>query len=329
MIIADKIITLRKKSGWSQEELAQQLNVTRQSVSKWEGAQSIPDLDKILKMSQLFGVSTDYLLKDEITEEKPNVIQEESFIRRVSMEEANAFLTIKEKTAKIVAFATFLCIISPIILILLGGAVDAGVIGLTENAAGGIGLIILFALISIAVALFIGINAKTRDFEFLEKVPVETEYGVAGMVRERQKAFRNTYTRINIIATVFCILSAVPIFVGICISEEDFLLIMMVCLTLFLVAIGVFLFIIVGVPWGSMEMLLQEGDYTRQRKAASRVRGAVSTVYWLLATAIYLAFSYVTDDWKCGQIIWPIAGVIYAAVMIVIRLLFEKDSYKV
>ena len=46
MILADKIMTLRKKAGWSQEELAQQLNVTRQSVSKWEGAQSVPETEK-------------------------------------------------------------------------------------------------------------------------------------------------------------------------------------------------------------------------------------------------------------------------------------------
>lgn len=59
MILADKIIDLRKKAGWSQEELAQQLGVSRQSVSKWEGAQSIPDIDKILQMSRIFGVSTD------------------------------------------------------------------------------------------------------------------------------------------------------------------------------------------------------------------------------------------------------------------------------
>lgn len=48
MILADKIIELRKKEGWSQEELAEKLSVTRQSVSKWEGAQSIPDLDKVV-----------------------------------------------------------------------------------------------------------------------------------------------------------------------------------------------------------------------------------------------------------------------------------------
>ena len=64
MILADKIITLRKKNGWSQEELAEKVGVSRQAISKWESAQSVPDLDKILRMSEIFGVTTDFLLKD-------------------------------------------------------------------------------------------------------------------------------------------------------------------------------------------------------------------------------------------------------------------------
>ena len=71
MILADKITALRKKAGWSQEELAEKLGVTRQSVSKWEGAQSVPDMDKVVQMSRLFGVTTDFLLKDELSEEEP------------------------------------------------------------------------------------------------------------------------------------------------------------------------------------------------------------------------------------------------------------------
>lgn len=70
MILADKITALRKKAGWSQEELAEQLGITRQSVSKWEGAQSVPDMDKVVQMSRLFGVTTDFLLKDELSEEE-------------------------------------------------------------------------------------------------------------------------------------------------------------------------------------------------------------------------------------------------------------------
>lgn len=93
MILADKIIRLRKKNGWSQEELAERLKVSRQSVSKWEGAQSVPDLDKILQLSKIFGVSIDYLLKEEFEEEEyiTEDTSEETLARRVSLEEANAF----------------------------------------------------------------------------------------------------------------------------------------------------------------------------------------------------------------------------------------------
>ena len=83
MILADKIIELRKKNGWSQEDLAEKLDVSRQSISKWEGAQSIPDMNKILKLSEVFSVSTDYLLKDEIEldipGEAPKVDTDSSF----------------------------------------------------------------------------------------------------------------------------------------------------------------------------------------------------------------------------------------------------------
>ena len=51
MVLAEKIVLLRKRKGWSQEELADKLDISRQSVSKWELGASIPDLDKILRLS--------------------------------------------------------------------------------------------------------------------------------------------------------------------------------------------------------------------------------------------------------------------------------------
>ena len=66
MELGNQIKAHRAALSLSQEELAEKLAVTRQSVSKWEGAQSIPDMDKVVQMSRLFGVTTDYLLKDEI-----------------------------------------------------------------------------------------------------------------------------------------------------------------------------------------------------------------------------------------------------------------------
>ena len=63
MTIADRIQRLRKLKGVSQEELADRIGVSRQAVSKWESEQSVPDLDKIIAMSEYFDVTTDYLLK--------------------------------------------------------------------------------------------------------------------------------------------------------------------------------------------------------------------------------------------------------------------------
>ena len=92
MILADKIIRLRKKNGWSQEELADKMNVSRQAVSKWESAQTIPDLGKILQLGEIFGVTTDYLLKDDMESEEFIDADSSSSVRRVTLQEANIFL---------------------------------------------------------------------------------------------------------------------------------------------------------------------------------------------------------------------------------------------
>ena len=108
MILADKLIALRKKAGWSQEELAAQLGVSRQSVSKWEGAQSVPDMERIVQLSRLFGVTTDYLLKDELEQAEPAESLSQPALRRVTMEQASAYLTLRRADAPKLVLATFL-----------------------------------------------------------------------------------------------------------------------------------------------------------------------------------------------------------------------------
>ena len=93
MTFSDKLIALRKKAGWSQEELAERLNVSRQSVSKWESAQSMPDIDKILQLSSLFSVTTDCLLKDTQDDPQPAAAQTPSPLPRVTLAQAEDYLT--------------------------------------------------------------------------------------------------------------------------------------------------------------------------------------------------------------------------------------------
>lgn len=98
MILADKIIRLRKKNGWSQEELADKVNVSRQAVSKWESAQAIPDLEKILLLGAVFGVTTDYLLKDEIENEEFTDDLQGLDVKKISIEEANVYIEQRKRS---------------------------------------------------------------------------------------------------------------------------------------------------------------------------------------------------------------------------------------
>ena len=332
MILADKIMTLRKKAGWSQEELAARLNVSRQSVSKWEGAQSIPDMDKVVQMSRLFGVTTDFLLKDELeieelTQSEP---MDEPPLRRVTMEEASAYLALRRAAAPRMALATFLCIISPVALLMLAAMSEMSRFGISENAASGIGLCGLLVLVAIGVALFLTCSARVRDFAFLEEEPFETEYGVSGMVKERMQDFANTYSRLNITGTVLCILSAVPLFVSMCMETADVVYVAAVCLLLIIAGIGCVAFTYGGTIHASMERLLEEGDYTRQQKSRRGVKGAISTIYWLLVTAIFMWYTFGPSgngQARYSWFIWAIAGVLYAAVMLVVNLIQRSREH--
>ena len=71
MTFGEKLQELRKARGWSQEELAGQIHVSRQALSKWESGGAVPDTENIIALSRLFGVTTDYLLLDEVQDAGP------------------------------------------------------------------------------------------------------------------------------------------------------------------------------------------------------------------------------------------------------------------
>ena len=328
MIFADKLVDLRKKSGWSQEELAEKLNVSRQAVSKWEGAQSVPDMARIIQLSELFGVSTDYLLKDNLepadTAAGTDLSREtmpDNPSRTVGMEEANAFMNVKEANSRRVALAVMLCILSPVALILLGAAQAFGLLKWSEEAACGAGLVILMLLIVPAVGLFIISNLRISPYEYLEKEPVETLYGVTGLVKDWKEKFQPVHTRWLLIGIMLCVASVIPLFICMFLGRESFLGAVGIASVLVLCAIGVLLIVRVSIVWGSYQMLLEEAEYTRENKEHSRRFGPVAGVYWCLVTAAYLAWSFIGNSWTISWIIWPIAGVLYGAVAAVIRVM--------
>ena len=324
MILADKIIRLRKKNGWSQEELAEKMQVSRQAVSKWEGAQTIPDLEKILMLSNLFGVTTDYLLKDEIEDEE-FTDESNGSVKRITLAQANDFLKWRKSASVRIAVGTLLCVIAVIPLLILGAVTEVPAYNISENVAAGVGLTVLFIIVAIAVAIFIFCGFRNAPYDFIDKETFETEYGVTGMVKEKQKAYKSTYTKCNIIGTCICVLSPIPLFIG-AFTEKEFFTVIMLIITMLLAEIGAIFLIISGVRWASMQKLLKEGEFAPQEKRRSQIKETISAVYWLSATAVYLGWSFWTNAWETTWIVWPVAGVLFAVVMCISNIFIDREK---
>jgi len=130
MKLHEKIYELRKKDGLSQETLAEKLGVSRQSVSKWETGEATPEVSKLVVLSKLFGVTTDYLLNDEAEEEKeieaPISEMPSSAFKVTSVNETTSPKK-KNKSVKGLVIALLicimLCILTPLIVAILGFSV--------------------------------------------------------------------------------------------------------------------------------------------------------------------------------------------------------------
>ena len=327
MILADKIIRLRKKNGWSQEEHADKMNVSRQAVSKWESSQTIPDLDKILQLSTLFGVTTDYLLKDEIEDEElTNDTTSDTTVKRISIEEANEYIEQRKKASWRLALATFLCILSPITIMVLSILSELPNPIITETMAGAVGLTVLFAFVLCAVPIYIYCGFKNQPYAFLDKnIPFELEYGVKGLVTEKKNAFRPTYISYNIIATCICIFAVVPL-VLLSFTENEILVAVALGLLMIIAGIGAGMFIVAGTQNASMQKLLREGEFTEKEKNRTGIREAVGFCYWGILTAIFLAWSFLTNQWHISWLVYAIGGVLFPIVMCICNIIADKQK---
>lgn len=329
MILADKIILLRKKCGWSQEQLAEQLNISRQSVSKWESSMSIPDLDKIVKMSALFGVSTDYLLKDEMEEiELPSETEssDEQNGRFVSVEEANNYMDIVKNVSSKIAIGIALCILSPTVLILLSGISEYKNSSLSEEMAAGFGIAFLLVVVAIAASILILNSMKLSKYEYLEKEILSIQYGVEGIAVKRKAAYEDTYRKNVVIGVTFCILGIVPLFIALGLDSGDFFYVCCLDILLIFIAVGVLFLAKSSMIWDSFNKLLQVEDYSKEKKKVMEKRGAFVGAYWCIVTAIFLGASFYTNKWETCSLIWPVAAVLFVAVILMLKAVQKEEK---
>lgn len=320
MSLSEKITFLRKKEGWSQEELAHHLQISRQAVSKWESGQSMPDTDKIIQLSQLFHVTTDYLLLDQENER----IERQENQNLFTLKQAKEYLFLRKKASLKIALATFLCVISPIPLIGFSTLSQYQFFHITENFAISIGLSFFIICVTIAVILFCLCAFKVKNYEFLEKEDFIIESDTREYTFKEREAYQNQYHRYQIIGIALCILSVLPIFIFL---NYDFLETIAVCFLLFFVSIGCFFLVFAGTYQNALDKILQVGDYAPEQKKKNALKSKISAIYWLSVTAIFLYYTFGENgngQIQYSWIIWAIAGVLYGVVIIIIDLINKR-----
>ena len=234
------------------------------------------------------------------------------------MEEANAYMNEKKKAAPMLANATTLCILSPISLFLVST--------FNDSLAISIACAILLGMVAIAVFFFIKTEIKLSPLQYLEQEPFETEYGVTGLVKEKNQSYQEHYSFSLACGVVLCILSVIPLIIAGCMEASDYICTLCLAVLLILVSVGVNILIRVSTIKSSYDTLLQEGDYTKKEKFVKKKTETFTGVYWCLVTAVYLGWSLWTKQWDTTYMIWPVAAVLYAAMYGIVRMVMKLDK---
>ena len=301
MLFSEKLVYLRKKSGLTQEALAEALGVSRQSVSKWEAAGAMPEMAKIIEISKYFHVSTDFLLLDSMdpSEDGADPPAEEA-LSSVALEDADAYMNYLAARAPKVALAVSLFILSAIPPILAGIA--------DTDDAYTLGIIATLAVVAVGVFLLVYGPKMPDDFEAFDE-PVDTAYGVDGAVKKRKEDYAPLHSRRLSAGIILCILSAAPLFFASAMNDDG-LMVMGFAATLCIVAAGVFFIVRTSVIEAGFDKILEQGDYTRRKKIARRRTAPFQRAYYLSVLLIFLALSFYTNKWQWTWILWPGAALV-------------------
>lgn len=346
-MISYKIKRERELKRWSVDSLADRLGVSAEKVLRWENGDDIPELKYVSKMADLFGVTTDYLIKDEITDairdneasanmhpngeagkEEACVINEHKPEPRklVTAEDAEELIRMKNEGGVSVANAVLMCILSPALLISLCCMAEPPANFMSEKLASGIGLVVMFLLIAVAVYKFITFGVKHKRLEYFEREMIELAPGVKEMAIEKSRGFESVFGKNIAVGVVLCIVSVIPLIIAGVMEAPDYVCGILTSVMLLAIAIGVNMIIRVAFRKSSFDMILEEGDYTEENKRIERDFSFISSAYWCVAVAIYLGWSFWTQDWHLTWIVWPVAGVLYGAIRALLRFMVGRKN---
>lgn len=300
MILADKIIKQRKALGMSQEELAEQVGVSRQAISKWESTNTIPDLDRIVTLSEVFGVSTDYLLLDEIDDDSSTTPSIEQ-VKKVSIAQARSYISTTRKSGYQIGIGVGLLISIFIFIGQFKPYLSNDIIAWLPY-----GFIVL-----IAVGLFINAGLALSDYNYLYN-EFNLEYGVDGILKKEMADRKRNY-RTNLLVSILAIVSGGMLFFLFLLSLENDANIILMQTGLALITFGVAYVIPTTMNQQAYQLLTHAEKFQKEANHNKKI-DQFASLFWPLITAAYLLYSFATGDWGRSWIIWPIAGLVFGGI---------------
>ncbi|MDO4866416.1 MAG: helix-turn-helix transcriptional regulator [Clostridia bacterium] len=276
-MLSEKIAGLRRREGWSQEELAERLGVSRQSVSKWESGTAQPDIERVLALSDTFGVSTDYLLRDgvgEVTAEfpAPEVVRpackEEkgpAGLRLVTLAEVSRYLENRRQCAPLIALGVGMCVACAApLLALLGLSGPACWPWLSSNMAVALGVGLLIVIVAAAVGLFISIGFRMKRYTYLERDRYAMPDAVKASIEDELRQYQPQHRQAVGEGVGLCLLSAVPVSVAGILGLHLWVMLGVAAL-LVMIALGVYILVRDGVILSSSSRLLRRAERSLRR----------------------------------------------------------------
>lgn len=285
-----KLQLLRKDKRMSQEALAQQLDVSRQAVSKWETGEGYPEMDKLIMISNLFGVTLDYLMKDNPNADGIGSMDDNAII--LSTSELEDMIRFKERFAFLIAISVAAIISS----------VSLGTFFEDDNLMTGV----MFLLIGLAVGCIVITGILAGKYEYLDKKNICLKPNDLEKIKEEYRKFKTTFA-IMIALGVFCCIAALAMVVA---FEETYPAVS--GYFLLLVAFAVFIFIRTGIKDEMYKKIINNKEHIKEIKKEEE-ENKYYAVTMPLAAMVYLVLGFLFNAWHPGWLVFPITALVTTA----------------
>lgn len=298
MSFAENLLFLRKQKDITQEQLAEQLEVSRQSVSKWESGQSYPEMEKLLQICSMFHCSMDTLMQGDI--------------RKNFSEDIYGYDRQKNQFSKWVSAGVGLILFGISVMMFLTSA------GMNEEYA----TVVFFTLLIVAVMAIVVMGLQMERFS--QKHPVIEDFYTE---EEKDQAYRKFTVRIAVGVGLILVGLLVQLAGGVALDEavlsreaavQRETVLDAVFMLIISAAVPILIYAGMQKAKYDIEKYNKEGNPSPERKKRNVLKGKVCGCIMLLTTCVYLFWSFTTDNWGVTWVVYPIAGILCGVAALVL-----------